>query len=357
MHIFGDQTQWMLKNIPGAAERAAAGELAFGTVDNWLIWNLTGELHVTDVSNASRTMLFNIHTLRWDDELLELFGIPKSASSCTLVGLYRHLPHPSISVRRSKLPGCGRPAGRSVRPDLFEPGDVKNTYGTGAFLLMNTGKEAPFSRSGLLTTWSHGAAASLSDTLYALEGSVLSPVQSCSGCATSWEAISTATESEALAMSVDHTCGCYIVPAFTGLGAPWWDGSARGIITGLTRGVNRRHIVRAALESAYQVADVLHAMAADTGRNLKAIYVDGGASTNNFCFNSRQIYSACPFCALHISSQQHLARHISQDSARAFGIASMRFRRSPVTFQHLSLKCRQTGASCFRAGMRLFPAP
>ena len=277
--------EWMLKNIPGAAERAAAGELAFGTVDSWLIWNLTGGLHVTDVSNASRTMLFNIHTLRWDDELLELFGIPKEvlpeivpSSSCIGTTSPEHLGAP---VKIAGVAGDQQAA--LFGQTCFEPGDVKNTYGTGAFLLMNTGKEAPFSRSGLLTTvaWSRGP--SLSDTLYALEGSVF-----VAGAVVQWlrdelGLISTAPESEALAMSVDHTCGCYIVPAFTGLGAPWWDGSARGIITGLTRGVNRRHIVRAALESiAYQVADVLHAMAADTGRNLKAIYVDGGASANNF---------------------------------------------------------------------------
>jgi glycerol kinase len=277
--------EWMLQNIPGAAERAAAGELAFGTVDSWLIWNLTGGCHVTDVSNASRTMLFNIHTLRWDDELLEFFGIPNAvlpevvpSSGCIGITSAEHLGAP---VKIAGVAGDQQAA--LFGQTRFSPGEVKNTYGTGAFLLMNTGREPVVSRSGLLSTvaWSRDRA--LSDTLYALEGSVF-----VAGAVVQWlrdemGLIATAAESEMLASSVGDTCGCYLVPAFTGLGAPWWDGSARGIITGLTRGVNRRHIVRAALESiAYQVSDVLRAMVADTERELKSLYVDGGAASNNF---------------------------------------------------------------------------
>lgn len=277
--------EWMLENIPYAAERAASGELAFGTVDSWLIYNLTGGLHVTDVSNASRTMLYNIHTMSWDDELLSIFGIPKSVlpeivPSSGVIGTTspEHLGAP---VKIAGIAGDQQAA--LFGQTCFEPGEVKNTYGTGAFLLMNTGREVPSSKSGLLSTVAWSRDTTLCDTRYALEGSVF-----VAGAVVQWlrdeiGLIASAVESEALASSVDDTCGCYIVPAFTGLGAPYWDGSARGIITGLTRGVNRRHIVRAALESiAYQVADVLNAMTADTGRNLKAIYVDGGASANNF---------------------------------------------------------------------------
>jgi len=277
--------EWMLKNIPGAAERAEAGELVFGTVDSWLIYNLTGGLHVTDVSNASRTMLFNIHTLSWDDELLSLFGIPKAVlpnvvPSSGVIGTTKP-EHLGAPVKIAGIAGDQQAA--LFGQACFEPGEVKNTYGTGAFLLLNTGKTPATSRSGLLSTVAWSKDPSLSDTLYALEGSVF-----VAGAVVQWlrdelGLISTAAESEALASSVEDTCGCYIVPAFTGLGAPWWDGAARGIITGLTRGVNRRHIVRAALESiAYQVADVINAMVADTGREIKAIFVDGGASANNF---------------------------------------------------------------------------
>lgn len=277
--------EWMLRNIPGAAERAEVGELAFGTVDSWLIWNLTGGLHVTDVSNASRTMLFNIHTLRWDDELLEFFGIPKSvlpevvpSSGCIGVTSPEHLGSP---VKIAGVAGDQQAA--LFGQTRFAPGEVKNTYGTGAFLLMNTGREPVASHSGLLSTVAWSRDTSLCDTLYALEGSVF-----VAGAVVQWlrdemGLIATAAESETLASSVADTCGCYLVPAFTGLGAPWWDGSARGIITGLTRGVNRRHIVRAALESiAYQVSDVLRAMVVDTGRELKSLYVDGGAAANSF---------------------------------------------------------------------------
>ncbi len=277
--------KWLLDNVPGAARRAASGELAFGTVDSWLVWNLTGGVHVTDVSNASRTMLFNIRSLRWDTEILDFFGIPESilpsvVPSSGVCGLAspEHLGAP---VKIAGIAGDQQAA--LFGQTCFKPGEVKNTYGTGAFLLMNTGSEVLTSHSGLLSTVAWSYKRDLSDTNYALEGSVF-----VAGAAIKWlrdelGLISSAAESEELAKSVPDTCGCYLVPAFVGLGAPWWDSSARGLITGLTRGLNRRHLVRAALESmAYQVADVLSAMTADTCRPLSSLYVDGGASANNF---------------------------------------------------------------------------
>jgi glycerol kinase len=278
--------KWMLDNIPGAAERAAAGTLAFGTVDSWLIWNLTGGLqHVTDVSNASRTMLYNINKLCWDDEILGLLGIPKSVlptvvPSSGICGT----SSPEYLGAPVKIAGiAGDQQAALFGQTCFAPGEVKNTYGTGAFLLMNTGCKPVESHCGLLSTVAWSGESSLADTVYALEGSVF-----VAGAAVQWlrdglGIISSAAETETLALSVPDTCGCYLVPAFVGLGAPWWDSGARGLITGLTRGVDRRHLVRAALESmAYQVADVLNAMTGDTGCPLTSLYVDGGASANNF---------------------------------------------------------------------------
>ena len=281
-YFSGPKIRWILDNVPGARRRAEAGELLFGTVETWLIWLLTGgRVHVTDYSNASRTMLFNINTLDWDDELLDLMDIPRSMLPT---------PVPSSQVYGETDPGF---FGRSIPiagaagdqqaalfgQACFTPGQAKNTYGTGCFLLMNTGDKPVFSSSGLVTTvaWSLGNRVS-----YALEGSIF-----VAGAAIQWlrdemRLIDSAADSEYHAGKVSDTAGCYVVPAFTGLGAPYWDQYARGAIVGLTRGVNKNHIIRATLESiAYQVSDVLEAMRADSGIALTSLKVDGGASSNN----------------------------------------------------------------------------
>ena len=281
-YFSGPKIRWILDNVPGARRRAEAGELLFGTVETWLIWLLTGgRVHVTDYSNASRTMLFNINTLDWDEELLDLMDIPRSMLPT---------PVPSSQVYGETDPGF---FGRSIPiagaagdqqaalfgQACFTPGQAKNTYGTGCFLLMNTGDKPVFSSSGLVTTvaWSLGNRVS-----YALEGSIF-----VAGAAIQWlrdemRLIDSAADSEYHAGKVDDTAGCYVVPAFTGLGAPYWDQYARGAIVGLTRGVNKNHIIRATLESiAYQVSDVLEAMRADSGIALTSLKVDGGASSNN----------------------------------------------------------------------------
>ncbi len=268
--------RWMLDHVPGARARAARGELAFGTVDSWLIWNLTrGGRHVTDVSNASRTLLFNIHTLEWDEELLRLFDIPRGIlpevrSSSEVYGHWNGVPIAGVA-------GDQQAAlfGQMCR----EPGMSKNTYGTGCFLLQNIGSSATRSRQQLVTTvaWRIG-----NRTDYALEGSVF-----IGGAAVQWVRdglglVRTAAEIEPLAATVSDNGGVYLVPAFAGLGAPHWDPYARGIIVGITRGTAAGHIARAALESiAYQVADLLDAMRADSGIALTELRVDGGASANN----------------------------------------------------------------------------
>ncbi|MBR4554009.1 MAG: glycerol kinase GlpK [Ruminococcus sp.] len=274
--------KWILQNVPGVRERAERGEILFGTVDCWLIWKLTGgKVHATDMTNASRTMLFNIHTCKWDEEILGLLGIPE----CILPEVVPSSGEIGIcaeDVFGCEIPitGCaGDQQAALFGQKCFAKGDVKNTYGTGGFLLMNTGSEAAASSNGLLTTvaWQIG-----SEICYALEGSVF-----IAGAAVKWLRdemclIDSAAESEKLAASVEDTGGVYIVPAFTGLGAPYWDPDARGVITGLTRGTGRAHIVRAVLEAiAYQTADVLRAMEEDVGR-LGTVRVDGGASQNNF---------------------------------------------------------------------------
>ena len=281
-YFSGPKIRWILDNVPGARRRAEAGELLFGTVETWLIWLLTGgRVHVTDYSNASRTMLFNINTLDWDEELLDLMDIPRSMLPT---------PVPSSQVYGETDPGF---FGRSIPiagaagdqqaalfgQACFTPGQAKNTYGTGCFLLMNTGDKPVFSSSGLVTTvaWSLGNRVS-----YALEGSIF-----VAGAAIQWlrdemRLIDSAADSEYHAGKVADTAGCYVVPAFTGLGAPYWDQYARGAIVGLTRGVNKNHIIRATLESiACQVSDVLEAMRADSGIALTSLKVDGGASSNN----------------------------------------------------------------------------
>lgn len=275
--------RWLLDNAAGARERAEKGELLFGTVDSWIIWKLTGgKVHVTDHSNASRTMLFNIHTLKWDEEILRVLKIPQQI-----------LPEvkPSSHVygyTDSKLFGREVPiagAGGDQQCALFgqtcfERGEVKNTYGTGGFMLMNTGTAPVNSHNGLVTTIAWGVDDKVE---YALEGSIF-----VAGAAVQWlrdelGLIRDAAETEVLAKSVPDANGCYVVPAFVGLGAPYWDQYARGAIVGLTRGVNRNHIVRATLESiAYQVNDVLTAMQEDSGMPITSLRVDGGACDNDF---------------------------------------------------------------------------
>lgn len=275
--------RWLLDNAAGARERAEKGELLFGTVDSWIIWKLTGgKVHVTDYSNASRTMLFNIHTLKWDEEILRVLKIPQQI-----------LPEvkPSSHVygyTDSKLFGREVPiagAGGDQQCALFgqtcfERGEVKNTYGTGGFMLMNTGTAPVNSHNGLVTTIAWGVDDKVE---YALEGSIF-----VAGAAVQWlrdelGLIRDAAESEVLAKSVPDANGCYVVPAFVGLGAPYWDQYARGAIVGLTRGVNRNHIVRATLESiAYQINDVLMAMQEDSGMPITSLRVDGGACDNDF---------------------------------------------------------------------------
>ena len=275
--------EWILDQVPGARKRAEAGELLFGTVDCWLVWKLTGgAVHATDYTNASRTMLFNIHTLAWDDELLAYFHIPKAMlpkvlpSSC----IYGKTD-PEITGGAIPIAGiAGDQQAALFGQCCFEPGDVKNTYGTGCFLLMNTGAEPVRSEHGLVTTI---AAGSPGEVQYALEGSVF-----VAGATIQWLRdelwmIRSASETEGLCQSVEDTAGAYLVPAFTGLGAPYWNQYARGTFVGLTRGVSRAHFVRAAVESlAYQVHDVLEAMEQDSGYVIQTLKADGGASANNF---------------------------------------------------------------------------
>lgn len=274
--------KWILDHVPGARERAAKGKLLFGTVDTWLIWRLTrGEVHVTDVSNASRTMLFNINTLEWDQELLDLFDIPRSMmpevkSSSEVYG------HTKTTIFAHKVPIAGIAGDQQAA--LFgqmctEPGMVKNTYGTGCFLLMNSGEKPILSKNNLITTiaWKIGDKVN-----YALEGSIF-----VGGSVVQWlrdglGIINSSSEVEALASRVPDTNGVYFVPALTGLGAPWWDQYARGTIVGISRGTNTAHIARAALEGiAFQTMDITNAMSLDAGIPLKALKVDGGASRNN----------------------------------------------------------------------------
>ena len=281
-YFSGTKLKWILDNVEGVRERAEKGELLFGTVETWLIWKLTkGAVHVTDYTNASRTMLFNITELKWDDEILAELNIPK----CMLPEV-----KPSSCVYGESDPswfGGAIPIGGAAGDQqaalfgqtCFNPGEAKNTYGTGCFLLMNTGETPVFSENGLVTTIAWGLDGKVN---YALEGSIF-----VAGAAIQWlrdemRLIDSAPDSEYMANKVKDTNGCYVVPAFTGLGAPHWDQYARGTIVGITRGVNKYHIIRATLESlAYQTNDVLQAMKADSGIELAALKVDGGASANN----------------------------------------------------------------------------
>ena len=281
-YFSGTKLKWILDNVPGARQKAEAGQLLFGTVETWLIWKLTkGRVHVTDYSNASRTMMFNIHTLQWDKDILELLNIPASMlptpkpSSCVY-------GYTDASFLGAEIPIAGAAGDQQCAlfgQTCFDVGDVKNTYGTGGFLLMNTGKEPVTSQNGLVTTIAWGLN---NEITYALEGSIF-----VAGAAIQWlrdemRLIESSVDSEYYAKKVHDTNGCYVVPAFTGLGAPYWDPYARGMIVGITRGVNKNHIIRATLESmAYQVNDVIRAMEADAHVSLGQLKVDGGACANN----------------------------------------------------------------------------
>ena len=274
--------RWILENVEGARERAEKGELLFGTVETWLIWKLTGgKVHVTDYSNASRTMLFNINTLTWDEDIMKKLNIPASLLPEVKPNSYIY-GYSEESLFGGPIPIAGAAGDQQSAlfgQTCFTAGDVKNTYGTGCFLLMNTGEKPVYSKNGLVTTiaWNLNG-----KVTYALEGSIF-----VAGSAIQWlrdelKILDSAGDSEYFAAKVKDTNGCYVVPAFTGLGAPYWDPYARGCIVGLTRGVNKYHIVRATLESlAYQTVDILKAMEADSGTEITEVKVDGGASANN----------------------------------------------------------------------------
>ena len=281
-YFSGTKIKWILDHVDGARERAEKGDLCFGTVDSWLIWRMTkGQKHITDATNASRTLLYNIHDGEWDEELLSILDIPKSmlpeVRSCSEV-----YGTTAGDIFAAEVPIAGIAGDQQAA--LFgqmctEPGMAKNTYGTGAFMVQNTGTEAVTSKNNLLTTIAYELDG---ETTYALEGSIF-----IAGAVVQWlrdglKIIRTSAEIEELARQVDDNGGCYIVPAFAGLGAPHWDQYARGIIAGITRGVSREHLARAALESiAYQVADVVEAMEADSGIKTPELRVDGGAAANN----------------------------------------------------------------------------
>lgn len=294
-YFSGTKLKWILDNVSGARERAEKGELLFGTVETWLIWKLTrGKVHVTDYSNASRTLLFNINTLEWDDEILRELNIPKcmlpqaKASSCVY-------GQTDVSFFGGAIPIAGAAGDQQSAlfgQTCFRAGEAKNTYGTGCFLLMNTGETPVFSKNGLVTTIAWGLDGKVN---YALEGSIF-----VAGAAVQWlrdelRLLDSAADSQDMANKVEDTNGCYVVPAFTGLGAPYWDQYARGTVVGLTRGVNKYHIIRATLESiAYQVCDVLDAMKSDSGIELKALKVDGGASANDFVMQAQADFIGAP---------------------------------------------------------------
>ena len=283
-YFSGTKVKWLLDHVPGARERAERGELLFGNIDTWLIWNLTrGETHVTDYSNASRTMLFNIRTQRWDERILAALDIPASLlpEVKPSSAVYGHTDPSVFGNARIPIAGdAGDQQAALFGQACFAPGMAKNTYGTGCFMLMNTGEKPVPSRNGLLTTIAWGVDGKVE---YALEGSIFM-----AGAAVQWlrdeiKLVDNAAQSEELASAVPDANGVYVVPAFVGLGAPYWDMYARGTIVGLTRGANRNHIVRATLESiAYQTRDVLQAMQDDSGITLRALKVDGGAVVNNF---------------------------------------------------------------------------
>jgi len=287
-YFSGTKLKWILDNVEGARERAERGELLFGTVETWLIWKLTkGRVHVTDYSNASRTMMFNINTLEWDEDILTELNIPKSLlpqakpSSC----IYGESDSQFFGGPIPVSGAAGDQQAALFGQTCFTAGEAKNTYGTGCFLLMNTGEKPVFSSNGLVTTIAWGLDGKVN---YALEGSIF-----VAGAAVQWlrdelKFIDSAQDSEYMARKVKDTNGCYVVPAFTGLGAPHWDQYARGTVVGITRGVNKCHIIRATLDSlAYQVNDVLQAMRSDSGIELASLKVDGGASANNYLMQTQ----------------------------------------------------------------------
>ena len=282
-YFSGSKIKWILDNVPGARERAEKGELLFGTIETWLIWRLTGgRVHVTDYTNASRTMIFNIHTLQWDDALLKILDIPKcilpevKPSSCVY-------GKTDFELYGGEIPIAGAAGDQQCAlfgQCCFEQGDMKNTYGTGCFMLMNTGRTPVTSKNGLVTTIAVGYRDHVE---YALEGSVF-----VAGAAIQWlrdqmAIVENAPESQEWAERVDDTAGCYVVPAFTGLGAPYWKQDARGLVVGLTRGCSRANFIRATLESlAYQSYDIAKSMEQDAGLKIHSLRVDGGASANDF---------------------------------------------------------------------------
>ena len=294
-YFSGSKIHWILENVEGARAKAEAGDLLFGTVDTWLIWKLSkGRIHVTDYSNASRTMAFNIVDLKWDDEILKELNIPKSMlpevkpSSCNYGDCDAEFFDGPIPIA-----GAGGDQQCALfGQTCFTQGEAKNTYGTGCFMLMNIGDKPIYSKNGLVTTIAWGVDGKVE---YALEGSIF-----IAGAAIQWlrdelKLIDASPDSEAAAKAVDDTAGCYVVPAFAGLGAPYWDQYARGTIVGLTRGVSRNHLIRATLESlAYQTADVLRAMEADSGIHLSALKVDGGACKNDFLMQFQSDIIAAP---------------------------------------------------------------
>ena len=282
-YFSGTKLKWILDNVDGVRERAEKGELLFGTVETWLIWKLTkGKAHVTDYSNASRTLLFNIKDLTWDKEILEELNIPESMLPEPKQSSYVY-GYSDASFFGKEIPIAGAAGDQQAAlfgQTCFNPGEAKNTYGTGCFMLMNTGETPVYSNNGLVTTIAWGLDGKVN---YALEGSIFVAGASIQWLRDELRIIESAADSEYMAKKVKDTNGCYVVPAFTGLGAPYWDQYARGTIVGLSRGVNKYHIIRATLESiGYQVNDVLHAMKADSGIDLAALKVDGGASANDF---------------------------------------------------------------------------
>ncbi|EGQ3383382.1 glycerol kinase GlpK [Staphylococcus pseudintermedius] len=283
-YFSGTKVKWILDKVDGAREKVAKGEILFGTIDTWLVWKLSGgRAHVTDYSNASRTLMYNIHELKWDDELLELLDVPKAMLPEVKPSSEVYCETIDYHFFGQNVPIAGIAGDQQAAlfgQACFERGDVKNTYGTGGFMLMNTGEEAVKSGNGLLTTIAYGIDGKVN---YALEGSIF-----VSGSAIQWlrdglRMINSAPQSEDYAIRVDSTEGVYVVPAFVGLGTPYWDSDARGAIFGLTRGTEKEHFIRATLESlCYQTRDVIEAMAQDSGIEVNSLRVDGGAVKNNF---------------------------------------------------------------------------
>lgn len=283
-YFSGTKVKWILDNVDGAREKAENGDLLFGTIDSWLVWKLSGgKAHVTDYSNASRTLMYNIHDLEWDDELLKLLDVPKQMLPDVRPSSEIYCETKDYHFFGQNVPIAGIAGDQQAAlfgQACFERGDVKNTYGTGGFMLMNTGEEAVLSDHGLLTTIAYGIDGKVN---YALEGSIF-----VSGSAIQWlrdglRMIQSAPQSEDYAKRVDDTEGVYVVPAFVGLGTPYWDSEARGAIFGLTRGTKKEHFIRATLESlCYQTRDVIEAMAQDSGIDVNSLRVDGGAVQNNF---------------------------------------------------------------------------